>query len=501
MAIAAWLGTLLLAAAQPPAGEAGAAAPAVNHVPAVAGLEGVDADLQAGRFAAARQRIERVLRGRLPGPVVRDLQKLRGEILLSEDQRDQAMAAFAAAEAVAPRDPAVALYELDLAYGRGDPLLAVAAVDHLIERFPEAARMAEPTRIVPLITWLRQNQRARDADTLLIRLAGIGFGGDNLATRDNFAIEAAAGAAAAGRLDEARALARRVHSRQELTMALTERRFSALWPDIEAQVGPHMAAAEATAISEAEATAARHPDSVAARHGLMKAYYLAGRYAGADRVGAAFAATSAAMGAIDEAGGWLVNDHALVLYAMGRGDAADARFAAMRVIDIAQHGWLISMVINRLELLVRDHRWDRALPLLDDAAALSEVYGSPYARQLTRRLKLCTLHALGHDDEAEALLAVLRAHETESPGSLIDALICLGRVDEAEPVLVRWLGRTGEAGAAIDSLQPAGAGRSSDPSIWTQGWEQLRERPAVRQALAAVGRTLPEAYWPRPAAE
>lgn len=501
MTIAAAWTALLLAAAQPPAGEVAASVPAANHVPAVAGLEGVDAELEAGRFAVARQRIERVLRRRLPPGVVRDLQKLRGEILLSEGRREQAMAAFAAAEAVAPGDPAVARYELDLAYGRGDPLLAMAAVERLIARFPEAARTLEPTRIVPLISWLRQNQRGPDADTLLIRLAGIGFGGDNLATRDNFAIEAAAGAAAAGRLDEARALARRVHSRQELTMALTERRFSAIWPDIEAQVGPHMALAEAAAVSEAEATAAQHPDSVAARHGLMKAYYLAGRYADADRVGAAFAAAPAAMAALDEAGGWFVNDHALVLYAMGRSEAADARFAAMRAIDIAQRGWLISMVINRLELIVRDRRWDRALPLLDDAAALAEVYGSPYARQLTRRLKLCALHASGHESEVEALLAVLRAHETDSPGSLIDALICLGRIDEAEPVLVRWLGRTGEAGPAIDSLQPPGAGRSSDPSIWTEGWEQLRQRPAVLHAFEAVGRTLPEAYWPSPAAD
>ena len=495
MRIAASLSAALLLALAPLPAAANAAPPLSPAIEDV--LRNIQDDLGASRLTQARAKIEQLLARPLPAPLAGRLRRVRASLLFLEGRRDEAMAAFAAAEAVAPADPSVALFELDFAYRQHDPILAMAAVDHLVDRYPEAARALEPTRITPLIGWMRQNDRRREADDLTIRLARIGFGGDDLATRDNFAIEAAGAALAAGRMDEAQGLAAPVNSRRELTMALTERRFSGLWPAIEARVGPHMAIAEAAAIRDAEAIAARRPQDVAARHGLLQAYYQAGRYADADRIGAAFAATQAEMRTLGEPGGWLVNDHALVLHAMGRRADADARFAALRAVDIEQNGWLISMVINRLELLVRDRQWDQALRLQDEAASLAEHHGSPYARQLVRRLRLCTLHGLGRTAEADAILGELRAHEADSPGATIDGLICTGRLDEAEPVLLRWLERPDQSGAVVDALQPEAAARTTDPSVWTAGWQQLAARPGVRQALERVGRILPEAFWPQ----
>lgn len=461
-------------------------------------FESIRDDLAEGRYAEARARVDEALARAPRGDAIRELQKMRGSILLWEGRREDAMAAFAAAETVAPASPNVALYQFDLAFERHDAELAVAAIEHLVDRYPEAARTLPDERVAAIVGWMRANDHSRQSDDLVLRLTRLGFGGNDVTVRDNFAIEAVGGSLAGDRLEEAREMAARVNSRRELAIALTERRFSAIWPDLEARIGPHMNGAETAFIRDAEAIAARKPDDVGAQNGLMQAYYLAGRLADADRVGRAFASTDEAMRQIGEKGGWLVNNHALVLHAMGREADADARFAAMRVIDITQSRWLISMVINRLELLVADRHWDQALRLQDEAAQLAEQHGSPYARQLVRRLRLCTFHGLGRTAEVEAALAEVRAHGHDAPGATVDGLICVGRIDEAETVLVQALGeqRPGVIGQAIEALQPSTATRTTDPSIWTEGWQQLLERPSVRREFDRVGRVLPEAFWP-----
>jgi tetratricopeptide (TPR) repeat protein len=491
MAIVA-TGLLIGAAAAGRSQEAPAAVPAA---PGPAAIDAIVADVEAGRYDEALTAVDRLLARPQRPETVRLLQTMRGAILLPLGRAAEADEAFGRAEAVDPADPRVALQRLDLAFDLRGVDVILPALDHLIDRYPEAARMIEPVRITELIGWLRRHERTAEADDLLIRLARVGFGGHDTGTRDNYAIEAAATALAAGRADEARALADRVNNRRELTMALTERRFEPLWPALEARVGAHMAIAEAAAVREAEAIFAAHPDDAGARRGLVQAYALAGRLADADRTGADFASDPAEMSAIDQTGAWLINDHAFVLSAMGRGAEADARLAALRSIDIEAAPWLISMVINRVSLLVGDEKWPQALALQDEAAALAERHGSPYARQLVRSLSLCALNGVGRAAERDARLAELRAHETDAPGATVSGLLCVGGIDEAERVVLRWLAPPGDSRGALDYLQPpAGTRGEESPSAGAR--QELLRRPAVRQALERVGRILPEAFWP-----
>src|SRR5205085_174392 len=81
--------------------------------------------------------------------------------------------------------------------------------------------------------------------------------------------------------------------------------------------------------------------------------------------------SSAAMSSADEQMGWAVNNVALAMHQAGRGADADALFALLNEAPAENAGWRVSMIINRLELLVSDGKFDEAARLLDTTEAFT----------------------------------------------------------------------------------------------------------------------------------
>ena len=103
--------------------------------------------------------------------------------------------------------------------------------------------------------------------------------------------------------------------------------------------------------------------------------------------------------------------------------------------------------------------------------------------------RVCVAAELGNSAGAEEGLAFLRAHRAARPHSLVAALVCASRLDEAGAELATQLAdphlRLAALGAAQVYADPVAQPHSA---AQRQRWMQVMARPDVRQALDQVGR-------------
>lgn len=485
-----WCAALVLSPTDLPA----APPTSASAAPSEQFIERIQQDFDAGKYVQALRRADAFLKASKAPRDVSFAQTYRGIALLALGREPDGLAAFATARAAVPDEAEIARLHFQLGSDLGSADVALAALDKLIDAFPDVARTLPREGLFRVLAGLRQAKLDARADHYVVRLARIGFGDGDAG--DHLAMSAARIELLAGRGEEAARLTAPVVGREPLQEALVSRAFAPLWAQLEVQAGPNMERAQAAAVLRAERGLAERPGDVQARWDLVSALRQASRFAEADRQASGFAADEASMKAIDEAGGWLVNEHALVLHAAGRADEADARFAAMRAIDIAKNGWLISMIINRAELLVMDGKFSRAEPLLTEAANLARTHGSPYARQLIRRMRVCSLHGLKRTSELSPAIADMAAHGNDAALETVDGYLCLGRLDAAEALIVKALADPAAQARAVRALQAVPMS-SDDPSLWTTARIELRRRPAVEAAFNKVGRDLPATLRPR----
>jgi hypothetical protein len=341
---------------------------------------------------------------------------------------------------------------------------------------------------------LRKKSGDQKADDYVVRFAAIGLGEGNLVYRDRVAATAVAIHLDRGETDQAKALAETIDDVSTIADMLTRKRYAKLWPAIEARAGTHMSGPANAYFVSAEGRLRREPDVFESKRDFLHAAVMAGKLAEGERVAALFAATPEDMVKLDQDGGWMVNEHAILLRAMKRQSDADARYAAMRAIKIADKPWLISMIINRAEYLVQDQAFAKAAPLVEEAETLAKTYGSPYAQQLIRRLKLCA--AARTKAETGPALADLLAHKEDSRGVTAEGLICVNREDDAAALVIAELQSKDGVASMISELQPPESIMDRDPSVWRKPMNALLKRADVAAAFDKVGRVLPTQFWP-----
>ncbi len=414
---------------------------------------------------------------------------LRGIVLTVLRRFPEADSAFATASLGQPTES----YPLEIQFDVSEPLGnfggAKQALGRLIDVFPDVARALSGQKLYPVIRAVREAD-GDAADTMILRLVGIGWGEDLISSRDAMALGAVKVELKRKNADAAAQLVRRIIDRASLVELLTHRRFESLWPSLEARVGDRMDQPTREVVLNAEQRLKERPDSVEARHELLIAYRHAGRLVDAEHVGAEFAKTDEAVDALTEAGGWLVNDHAILLLRLDRKTESDDRFTSLRRLRIAQAPWLINMIINRAEFLTRTGRNAQAWALIGEAEELSKTYGSPYARQLVRRMKACVAFREKRP-EAPALIQAFVDNAKDAQGATVEGLMCMDRTDQAARDAVALLVDEEKRDGMIDSLLPDEDTRA-DPSGW--GTAKLLERVDVRTAFDKVARVLPARF-------
>ena len=372
--------------------------------------------------------------------------------------------------------------------------IAGAAFDKMVGRFPDQVR--EISRDT-MRYFRRAESDAKDPrkDDRTIALGQLGYGGS---TGDYFTFEAVKILMKRGDVQAATDLLRHIDDPQMVENLLIQKKFASLWPKIESSVGPNLENVRQSSVVAAENEYAAAPEDAEKLQHLVNIYLYAERFDEAIAMRSKLPTDAAAWRATSEDIGWLTNHIALALHSRGRADEADALFAALNSATIDNSRWRVSMFINRLELLVADGKFNDALPLLVPTEASATNDGSPYAQQLVRRLKYCTMSGLGRKAEAAALLPEVLAHAKDAPGPTIDGLLCAGEMAKAEEVTLTSLKEEDFEQDFVRSLQRH-ALTFVDPSIWQKGWAQLRARPAIAKEFERLGRDLPSRFLPRTA--
>lgn len=410
---------------------------------------------------------------------------VRGSANLNLGKAAEAAKDFDAAHAIDTTSefPGLMRFASGLDNGNGD--FAADGLDQMIAVAPDAVRELEAKLIY---AYLREFKGAR-ADDQMIELARIGYGGlDN-----SEMIEAAVGILLdRGNIDDARDLLTHLHDVSVARSMLVNRRYEPLWAVLEARAGDRFVTIGKESLDAAQSANAAEPENLRNRAYLIAAYASLGRYGEADEAGRSIGATAEAMKALDEDGGWAVNAHAMALFAAGRKTEADARFAALNLAQ-AETGWIISMLINRVELLARARNFEAA----DKALAIVEhdvqTKGNNYAKQLVRRIRLCTLHGLGRSQEVATLLPDFRAHADDAKGASVEGYMCLGETAAAKELVLELLADRDWASSTILDLQRNAVIRA-DPSAWSEYWTALRGDADIEAAFQKYGRDLPERF-------
>lgn len=466
-----------------------------------ASYQSLQANLEAGRCAPALADADALRRATLPAEVaslvieLADLVTVGCNYELGKPERGAA-----AARAALGKQPG----QLDLANLWFESALETDQLDHAMEALGAASsgtpgdisETVEPETVYALLRALRRAGREADAVAVEVLLARNDYGGTDREVRDGLAATAVRAAIESGNLDDARARAAGIVDRYALRQMLTLAAYRPLWPMLEAQVGPGMASSNALALKDAQAQAdalgiAEQSDAAAdAQARLMMALWNSGQRAQALDVGAQAFASPAALADADERGGWLIDSHAQLLAADGRIDASIRRYDSLTDLGIGERPWLISMRINRAMQLLAHGRYSQLLAGLDALEADTRTYGSPFAMQLVRQLRICGLMGDGRPEEARALLPALVKAEDDAPFAVARTLLCVGETEKAARIVLKALNDPSMVEAAVANLQPLT--RADDPREITL--RPLLDRPEVAAAYARVGRDLPEQF-------
>jgi tetratricopeptide (TPR) repeat protein len=281
-----------------------------------------------------------------------------------------------------------------------------------------------------------------------------------------------------------------------LQQMLVLRRFAPLWSAIEARAGSHFNKIKQANLAAAEKTYRASPNDYKQLQRYVDALAQAGRLKEATALKSRLPSSKEGFASADESLSWAVNSIAYALDEAGRMDEADHLFEQLNDGASPDADWLVNTKINRLEVLLSDGRYDKVLPLLDSTAKVS---GSPFAYQLIRQIRYCTVSNLSGSKVAAKYLPDLLTHAPDSFDATVDALVCAGDLEEAEKVALDGLAQTDSGERAyfeahfVRDLQV----RSWDGygvNAWHGRWQNFRKRPAIAAAFARLGRDLPEEF-------
>lgn len=296
----------------------------------------------------------------------------------------------------------------------------------------------------------------------------------------------------AGNIDAARPLLSSVTEPSLFFRFLADRRYAALWPDLERKAGPNMSAVFEANIDRARSILAKDPKNVEKLSDLALALDEAGHYPEVLLITDDFAAPDK-LATLGEYHFSALDSRVNALDGLGREAEANALFDAMAAIpfDAKKNGWLVNFVTNRSGRFARMGEWERALEASARAAFVANQYGSPYARQIIAADRACALAALGRNEELQSLLTRMDENRADDPAAAVQAMQCAGRGDRAAEIVIEALRDRDLRTDMLRNLQgqefTVFASRTGMPDHFLS----LKQRSDVAAVFNEVGRDLP----------
>jgi len=375
----------------------------------------------------------------------------------------------------------------------GDYVKAAERLAQLAEQNPDQVGDVNGDLGRGIIQELTQRDAIELRDRLYVALARADWQpADRADMRDSIAQGAIEALLKRGDVDGARELLGRVTMPELLISMATERHYQPLWPAIEARLGTHGGVAvDRFALSRLEAYSTT-PNSERARRDAVRAFILLGRYAEAAEMAAPVSVTEG----MSEDAVNIARYHAQVLAAQGNRRGGVALLRPFTGLDFAKTPDAVSGLVGLAEMLDEDGQAEEALSVARTTLARGQNALSPWGTAWLKRTEICALGALGRAAEASRLADALASKASENEAATIEALLCIGRNDEAARIAVATFATSEGASRLTDQFQPDGAIWAPAASRLRALWATFLRRSDVRRAFDRSARILPENLWP-----
>lgn len=435
----------------------------------------------------------------LPGTSGEDrqlVQRLRVTCLLPAGRTNEANAAYAELAAADPNDPELRVMGVALPMDEHDLATAAARLISLAREQPQALKRIETRLVRELRQGLSADRASRptlEQLDLALALGGWQSEGDT-ELEGQIRANAIGVLAARGDVDQARGLLTTIDDPEMLADMAIERQFQPIWPEVEAQLGPHTALAVDAFAAERLGAFANQPTDDRTLRDAVRAFVLLNRAQDA----ADLAAPIAIADRMSEEQVAAVRYGAQALVSLGRRDDALARLQKFEFVDLKTTPAAISGLLEYAELLDEANKPQEALAAARSAEHRGSAILSPWGLGWLQRTEACTLGELAATEPAKAAGDALAAGAAANPAASIEGLLCLGRKDEAARIAVKTLAQPDGADLLADQFQPEGAMWLPAPSRLRDLWGPLLARSDVRVAFDKVARVLPKTLWPSP---
>lgn len=279
---------------------------------------------------------------------------------------------------------------------------------------------------------------------------------------------------------------------------LANRKLEPLWPALEEMAGANLQkAADADVLVKAAAYKSNPKDRQAFQY-YAHALHFAGRFEEAIALVQTFDHSPKTMLKATEDDAWAMNVEAYALDALGRKTEAEAVFDAIGALPFEgeRQSWLVNFVINRASRLVGLGQWQKGLDASMLAHEVTEKSGSPYAKMLVRKARICALVNLGRKAEAAPLLAESYDNRTDTFATAAEAHLCAGEADKAAAIVLEALKDPDHRHYMAEQLQSKDFEIFYARDVLPNLRDSLRARPEIDAAFTAIARDLPERLIP-----
>ncbi|SFN85450.1 DUF3857 domain-containing transglutaminase family protein [Sphingomonas sp. OK281] len=294
-----------------------------------------------------------------------------------------------------------------------------------------------------------------------------------------------------GELTEARALLAKAPATDTLVTLAIDRRHRALWPDVDrfGQDGFRKSLElESARATTAVAAAPGNYETVMTRMQTLRAL---GRFEEALAAGKALASDKAKVEVAGSDGFWLVNEYAYDLRAIGRMDDAIAAIDSVLSLGTDRYPELVSLAINRAEMLIAAGRYQAGLDSLAEVEKHPEQI-SAYGMTWIWANQACAMHGLGRPDDAEAMEVKLATKPSDNWSAVTAAATCRNDSQAIADLLIARLRDDDARSAAIGLFIGFAVPEAHTPSetLRRDALTRARAMPAVQAEFAKYGRTI-----------
>lgn len=402
-----------------------------------------------------------------------------------------------AAEAVLPLHGggnmriAVESLALDIATGTHDPDRYIAHLTHVTQiDDPGVFAVVDGEKIYANLSQMPHNFRDK---AYLAFAESSNFGNLPGYFRQAIAEFAVLPALQAGKRDVALRLIDEVSDPDHYYPLLIDRRYAALWPEIDKRVGLHQGRVATDFVSFSKAELAAEPKNRWAFGDVVRSLVVAGRNREAIAVYKLMPKDPQSIASYQPGDAWAINAVVAALDREGRRQEADEAFNLLASVSLEANPWMLTLLNHRTARLSDQGRWVDAMSAAKDSQAWAERYGIPFDQLTAATNMVCIAPHVPGGREVDRANALIVLNEIKFPLAAAIGALCRGDKVAAKAYTLAALKDEDNRGMVLSSLQPQGASKlplktmSAVPDLG----EFVRSDPELTAEFNRYGRFLP----------